>query len=157
MSRRFALPVRRLGALFTAAALAVGLTATLGLTAPAAQASTCTDNPYQGTWKATDPDDHLIVVALEFPNCSNWNSVKVSVLSHAFLGLSANSSYWGYASSVKWGVYGTSLTATYNFQGLTETLYITPSTRYTGLPIVETERYADGTSYTFPTQYFARA
>lgn len=83
--------------------------------------------------------------------------MKVSVLSHAFLGLSANSSYWGYASSVKWGVYGTSLTATYNFQGLTETLYITPSTRYTGLPIVETERYADGTSYTFPTQYFARA
>jgi hypothetical protein len=157
MKRRFALPGRRLGALFTAAALVVGLTAALGLAAPAAQASTCTNNFYQGAWETHGADDHLIVVVLDFPNCSNWNSVKVSTVSHAFLGLSTKPSYWGYASNVTWGIYGTSLTATYNFQGLTETLFIKPPTRYTGLAIVETERYANGTSYTFPTQYLARA
>ncbi|WP_101832553.1 hypothetical protein [Frankia canadensis] len=157
MSRRFPRPFRRLGALLTAAALAVGLSAAMALTAPAAQASTCANNPYQGTWKATDPNGHLIVVVIDFPDCSHWNSARVQVVSHAFLGLSKNPDYWGYASSVRWGIYGTSLTATFPFKGLTEVLYITPAQKYTGLPVVETEYFANGAPYTFPTQYLARA
>ncbi len=157
MSRRFAIPFPRLGVLFAACALTLGLTAATTLTAPAAHASTCTNNPYQGTWRATDPNGHLLVVVLDFPNCSNWNSVQVRVVSHAFLGLSSNPDYWGYASSVKWEIYGTALTATFRFPGLTESLFITPPTTYTGLPVVETEYFANGRPYTFPRQYLARA
>ncbi|MCK9894413.1 hypothetical protein [Frankia sp. AgB32] len=151
------MPVPRFGVLLAAVALTLGLTAATTLTAPAAHASTCANNPYQGTWKATDPNGHLIVVVLDFPNCSDWNSVKVQVVSHAFLGLHSGPDYWGYASSVKWEIYGTALTANFRFSGLTESLFITPPSAYTGLPVVETEYFANGSPYTFPKQYLARA
>lgn len=157
VTRRFPLPFRRLSALFTAAALAVGLSAAMTLAAPAAQASTCANNPYQGAWKSTNDANHLIAVIIDFPNCSNWNSARVQAVSHAFLGLSRNPDYWGYASNVRFGIYGTSLTATFRFNGLTEVLTISPAQKYIGLPVRETEYFANGAPHTFPTQYLARA
>jgi hypothetical protein len=156
MIAHFALPFRRMGALLTVLALALSLTAAMTLTSPAADASTGCNNYYDGGWNADNPNGDLITIANYFSDCSRLDSGQVYVAAHPWLGLSSGVSYWGAASSVTWGYYGTSLTATWVFNGLTESLYIRPADSGR-LVATQTESYANGTHRVLPDQWFHHA
>ncbi|CAO5191668.1 conserved exported hypothetical protein [Frankia sp. AiPs1] len=158
MTARLALPARRLAALALTLALAVGFT--VAAHPPAARAATVncgTSHPYAGNWHSYAPDGRLVNIIISFTDCDKWSTASVRVIGRPWLGLPNNNPFlWKAPDSVRWGYVGVSLTVTFRYNGLTESVFITPAQRWTGLPATLTQHFSNGKTHTYPRQYLAR-
>ncbi|WP_238439251.1 hypothetical protein, partial [Frankia nepalensis] len=117
----------------------------------------CPGNPYAGVWVADDPNGFIASVTIAFTDCNKYNTSRIRVVSHSWMGLSGGYWDWGTANNVSWGYVGTSVTVTYYFNsGFTEKLRILPSVNGSGISTDGHESWPDGDGRNLPTQRYHR-
>jgi hypothetical protein len=119
--------------------------------------STSCNNGYAGVWIARDSKAFLQSVTLSFTNCNRLDSGSVRIVSNPWLGIGSGYSDWGTTRKITWGYLGTSAKVTYYFQGLTETIVISPKGQNgPGISTAGYETHADGSGRYLAQQTYNR-